>query len=138
MLQTPIDAPHLTLATNYLLATGSGITVSKPHPLAKSNLIEIVNGDKKYTSQKRADYYVKSGRADYDEKHRLVFREIGRFITQQKNQNEVRMLGNSSGQEWMGTPSGKGGPNVMQLAYLRDRGIRAIQRKLGMDEKNDA
>jgi hypothetical protein len=103
--------------------------------LAKSNLVEILNGDKKYTSQQRADYYVKSGRAIYDEKRRLVFQEIGRFITQQKQRNEERLIGPSNGYEWKGTDSGKGGPRVMQLTPLRDKGIRAIQERLGLTPK---
>lgn len=69
----------------------------------------------------------------YDEKHRLVFKAIGQLITAQKDKSELRIVGNSSGQEWSGVESGKGGPKVMQLAWLRDRGIRAIQRKLGLE-----
>jgi hypothetical protein len=105
--------------------------------LAKSNLIEILNGEKKYTSQQRADYYVKMGRADYDDKHRLVFREIGKLISQQKQAGEERFVGPSNGYEWKGQDSGTGGPRVMQLARLRDRGIRAIQERRGQTPKSN-
>jgi len=100
-----------------------------------SSLVEILNDPygKKYTSQKAADRRVRQGVAVYDEKKRLVFQEIGRFISQQKRDAEVRLVGTGNGQEWQGVESGQGGPRVMQLAHLRDRGIRAIQKKLGLD-----
>jgi hypothetical protein len=116
------------------LVSGFGLTASDFKHLSKT-LVEIVNGDKKYTSQKRADYYVRSGRADYDEKRRLVFREIGRVITDMHRKAEERIVGNLSGREWTGAKSGKIGPTVMQLRDVRDRGIRAVQRKLGMEPK---
>ena len=91
-----------------------------------------MNGDKKYTSPQRADYYVKSGRAEFDEKKRLVFKELGRLITQHKQRAEEYTVGNANGYEWQGANSGKEGPRVMQLTPLRDKGIRAIQERLGL------
>ncbi len=105
----------------------------------KSALVEILNDPfgKKYTSQKAADRRVRQGIAVYDEKHRLVFQEIGRFISQQKQNAEVRLVGNNTGQEWQGIESGKGGPRVMQFAHTRDKGVRAVQKRLGLEPKNN-
>lgn len=79
---------------------------------SRSSLIQCINHQQLYTSPKAAERHIATGRAQWDEKHRLVFKEVGQLISLQKQL--AAELSEIEGSKFDWKPKLSAGYNVMQ------------------------
>lgn len=99
-------------------------------------LVRVVNAHRgsEFRSIEKAEQLVASGQARWMDKQKrsIAFQKLGKGLTAYQQQWAKRR-GESIGEEWSGQKSGYAGPQVMQLHDLRERGVRAVQRRLGLE-----